>query len=224
MSKSNTIKTVEIVKKILFSSILIGISCNAFAYKVTVANTTPTELKTHGPLIVLRSFFPTKGLGNIHYLTNPTPASYHQMSKSVFSAFSAFHTNAPELGNALISPGVITVGNLEVDKNKTNFVISLAERDGKDQIGPIKCSADKSEQCYEFPHTTVKVVVNGKAYPDLIDQGQILLPKGDFYQVNLAVSVAVIQTEVSIADKNPRKKSSVPVTTIEKTLPNLYKS
>lgn len=221
MNQLNAKKVPELAKKILFSSALIGLSCNAFAYKVVVANTTPTELKTHGPLIVLRSFFPTKGLGSIHYLTNPTPATYHQMPKSVFNAFSAFHTNAPELGNALISPGIITVGNLEVEKNKTNFVISLAQRDGKDQIGPIKCTADKSEQCYEFPHTTVKVVVNGKAYPDLVDQGQILLPKGDFYNVNLTVNVTVTQTEVSIADKNPHKKSSTPVTTVEKTIPNL---
>ncbi len=189
------------------------ISSSTFAYEVTVSNQSP-QTPSHGPVLIFRNFDSTAHKGKVEYLVSTIPATYKQKPSEIFNAYSAFHTLSEDFGRALIAPSIITVGNKTAANGKQNFVIELAGRQGKTRIGPTDCSIDKNRLCYEIPTTVVGVTVDGKKYPELVDSGKLMLPKGDRYKVNLMVMTTV--KEVSVKDyessaKNASKQSLKPV-------------
>lgn len=185
-------------KKILLTAVLAASCALANAYEVTIQNSTDTKDPYFVPLIVFHSFFKEKGLGDIAYISNNKPNTYHNMGNSPFSAFTGYRTSSTDFGNALISTHALTVGNIKSDDGKkTNFVVALRQREGRVRIGPMPCVSDDKKQCYEIPHATVRVKINNKAYPELVDTGEVVLPKGDFYKVQLNVVETVEQIEVS---------------------------
>ena len=189
------------MKKLFFVSLSLGLIGSAAASSVAITNNSVVS-PTHGPIIILKSFDKKNGIGSAEYLMHSEPVTFKQDGSNVFNAFSSFHTVSDGFGHALIAPHAIKVGN-ETSNGKTNFVVQLMGREGKTKIGPISCSSDKRQMCYEVPSTSVAVTVNGKTYPTLVNDGIVSLPKGNNYKVALSVNVNLTEMPIGAVKDDP---------------------